>query len=101
MGVNFKRIATMAKQTIDARGGTERLKQDAERLKGIATGPGTAKEKAKAGSDALRQPAPPARGGSTTPGAPRSPGATTPGAPGAPGATTEPHRDATDRPTSR
>jgi hypothetical protein len=55
--VNLKRLTDKAKQTIDARGGTERLKQDAERLKGIATGPGTAKEKARAGSEALRQPA--------------------------------------------
>lgn len=66
----------MAKQTIDARGGTERLKQDAERLKGIATGPGTAKEKAKAGSDALRQPAPPA--GTTGAPAATPPAASTP-----------------------
>jgi hypothetical protein len=63
--VNLKRIADKAKQTIDARGGTERLKQDAERLRGIATGPGTAKEKAKAGSEALRQPAQTTPGGNT------------------------------------
>lgn len=73
MSVNFKRLADKAKQTIDARGGTERLKQDAERLKGIATGPGTAKEKAKAGGDALRQPAPPTGSSPAPPSTPRAP----------------------------
>ena len=78
--MNLKRLADKAKQTIDARGGTERLKADAERLRGIATGPGTAKEKAKAGSDALKEPARPAG----TPPAPAPPAA--------PKATTEPER---------
>lgn len=92
----------MAKKTIDARGGTERLKQDAERLKGIATGPGTAKEKAKAGSDALRQPAPPA--GTTgapapSPPAPAPPAATTPPADATP--TTPPAATPSDRTPSR
>ncbi len=77
--MNLKRLADKAKQTIDARGGTERLKQDAERLKGIATGPGTAKEKAKAGSDALKQPAPPT---ATSPAPPATPRASTEPEPG-------------------
>lgn len=75
----------MTKQTIDARGGTERLKQDAERLKGIATGPGTAKEKAKSGSEALKEPARPAG----TPSAPAPPAT--------PRATTEPERQEHER----
>jgi hypothetical protein len=55
--MDFKRLANRAKRVIDDRGGTERLKQDAERLRGIATGPGTAKDKAKAAGEALKQPA--------------------------------------------
>jgi hypothetical protein len=56
--MNLKRMADKAKRVIDERGGTEQLKQDAERLRGIATGPGTAKEKAKAAGEALKQPSP-------------------------------------------
>ena len=56
--MNFKRMADKAKRLIDDRGGTDQLKQDAERLRGIATGPGTAKEKAKAAGEALKQPSP-------------------------------------------
>lgn len=78
----------MAKKALDARGGTDGLKQDAEKLRDIATGPGTAKEKAKAAGDALREPpAPP-----TAPEPPASapapapvPAAATPPAPKAPG----------------
>jgi hypothetical protein len=46
----------MARQTIADRGGTERLKEDAARLRGIATGPGTGTEKARQAGDALKQP---------------------------------------------
>lgn len=81
----------MAKKTIDARGGTEQLKRDAERLKGIATGPGTAKEKAKAGSEALKQPNRPA--GST------GHAGTPPAPPATPRASTEQERQA-ERPRS-
>ena len=56
--MNFKRMADKAKRLIDDRGGTDKLKQDAERLRNIATGPGTAKEKAKAAGEALKQPSP-------------------------------------------
>lgn len=56
--MDFKRLADKAKRVIDERGGTEQLKDDAERLRGIATGPGTAKDKAKAAGDALKQPSP-------------------------------------------
>lgn len=48
-------MADKAKQAIDDRGGTERLKQEAERLRDIATGPGTAKDKSKAAGDALKR----------------------------------------------
>lgn len=55
--MNFKRLADTAKRAIDDRGGTERLKQDAERLRGIASGPGTTKDKAKRAGDVLKEPA--------------------------------------------
>lgn len=66
--MDFKRLADKAKRVIDDRGGTEQLKHDAERLRGIATGPGTARDKAKAAGDALKQPSP-----RPTPEAPREP----------------------------
>ena len=56
--MNLKRMTDKAKQAIAERGGTERLKEDAERLRGIASGPGTAKDKLKHAGDALRQPRP-------------------------------------------
>jgi hypothetical protein len=56
--MNLKRMADKAKRVIDDRGGTDQLKYDAQRLRGIATGPGTAKEKAKAAGEALKQPSP-------------------------------------------
>jgi hypothetical protein len=56
--MNFKRMADRAKRAIDGRGGTDQLKHDAQRLRGIAMGPGTAKEKAKAAGEALKQPSP-------------------------------------------
>ncbi len=59
--MDLKRLTDRAKQVIDERGGTERLKKDAERLRAIATGPGSARDKAKAAADALKEPAPPAR----------------------------------------
>lgn len=53
--MKWNRIADMAKKTIDSRGGTEGLKRDADKLRDIATGPGTPKEKAKRAADALKQ----------------------------------------------
>lgn len=47
-------LANKAKEVIEERGGTERLRQDAERLRDIASGPGTPQEKAKAAGDALK-----------------------------------------------
>ncbi len=54
--MDFKKLADKAKKTLDERGGTDRLKQDAERLRNIATGPGSARDKAKAATDHLKQP---------------------------------------------
>ena len=54
--MDFKLLTDKAKQAIDERGGTERLKQDAERLRGIAAGPGSVKDKARAAGEAIKQP---------------------------------------------
>ena len=53
--MDLRRLADKAKQAIDERGGPERLKHEAERLKTIATGPGSASEKARAAGDVLKQ----------------------------------------------
>ena len=53
--MDFKRLTSKAKQAIDERGGPERFKQEAERLRTIATGPGSASEKAKAAGDAIKR----------------------------------------------
>jgi hypothetical protein len=52
------RLAGVAKKIIDKRGGTERLKQDVEELKSIATSEGTLEEKARRAAQRLREPAP-------------------------------------------
>ena len=51
----------MARQQIDRRGGTEALKQDAQRLSKIAKGPGSAGDKAKRAADALKEPGAPGK----------------------------------------
>ncbi len=53
--MDFKRLTDKAKQALDERGGPERLKLEAERLRTIATGPGSASEKARAAGDLLKQ----------------------------------------------
>lgn len=70
--MDFKKLTDKAKNAIEKRGGTEALKADLQGLKTVATGPGTAKEKAKAAADALKEPG--KRG-------PDAPAATPPGAP--------------------
>ena len=55
------RLAMMAKQQIDKRGGTEALKQDAQQLSKIAKGPGSAGDKAKRAADALKEPGAPGK----------------------------------------
>lgn len=57
--VNFKNlssIANKAKDAVEKRGGTDTLKQDAGQLKGIAKGPGSLSDKAKAAAQALKHP---------------------------------------------
>lgn len=55
------KLAMMAKQQIDRRGGTEALKKDAQQLSNIAKGPGSAGDKAKRAADALKQPGAPGK----------------------------------------
>lgn len=53
--MKWNRLADQAKKVIDSRGGTDGLKRDAEKLRDIATGQGTAKEKAQRAADHLKQ----------------------------------------------
>ena len=86
--MDFKKLQRMAKNVIDKRGGTEALKADAEELKNIATGPGTASDKAKRAADALKDPG--ANGPDKTADAPVTPPAEASKPPGAPRAATPP-----------
>ena len=54
--VNFRRLTDQAKKIVDKRGGTDALKEDAEELKGIATGKGSLKDKAKEAGEAIKEP---------------------------------------------
>ena len=76
--MDFKRLTDKAKQALDERGGPERLKLEAERLKTIATGPGSASEKARAAGDVLKHAAT-TRPEDTTRGEARREDATRPG----------------------
>ena len=53
--MDFKRLTEKAKQALDERGGPERLRVEAERLKTIATGPGGGGEKARAAGEPREQ----------------------------------------------
>jgi hypothetical protein len=76
MSMDFKKLTQQARRVIDKRGGTESLKQDAQELKDIAAGKGTAKDKAKRAADAIKRPGaePGAESASPTP-PPQQPGA--------------------------
>jgi hypothetical protein len=55
--MNWKtKLALQAKKTIDARGGTESLKEDAQELRDIARGQGSAKDKLRAAAQAIKAP---------------------------------------------
>ena len=54
--VNIKSIADKVKGTVQKRGGTESLKEDAGELKDIASGEGSLADKAKKGADAVKEP---------------------------------------------
>jgi hypothetical protein len=53
--MKWNQLADRAKKVVDGRGGTDGLKRDAEKLREIATGHGTAKEKAQRAADHLKQ----------------------------------------------
>lgn len=53
--MKWNQLADKAKKAVDGRGGTDGLKRDAEKLREIATGRGTAKEKAQRAADHLKQ----------------------------------------------
>ena len=54
--MDLKGLQRKAKQLIDRRGGTDSLKADAEELRDIAKGPGSATDKAKRAAEALKDP---------------------------------------------
>ena len=54
--MDLKRLTDRAKQIIDKRGGTESVKQDADELRGIATGSGSLTDKAKEAVEAVKEP---------------------------------------------
>ena len=57
--MRFGDLVNKAKKVVDQRGGTDALKQDAEELKDIAGGRGTAQDKAKRAAEALKDPGAP------------------------------------------
>ncbi len=57
--MNLKNLFDKGKKIVDERGGVDALKEDAEELKGIATGKGSAADKAKAAAAALKDPGAP------------------------------------------
>jgi hypothetical protein len=54
--MDFRKLSRQAKRIIDKRGGTEALKGDAEELRDIARGPGSAKNKAREAAAAIKEP---------------------------------------------
>jgi len=57
--MDLKALQRKAKQLIDKRGGTDSVKADAEELRDIAKGPGSASDKAKRAAEALKEPGAP------------------------------------------
>ena len=53
---NLSTLANKAKEVVETRGGTDALKQDAAELRGIAKGPGSLTDKARAAAEALKRP---------------------------------------------
>lgn len=86
--MGLRDLTDKAKQAFEERGGTERLKQDGDALKGIARGEGSLSDKAKAGMEKLREPGETGaeRGADPPPPAPTEPHP----APGAPSTSADP-----------
>jgi len=53
---NFRKLAALAKQQIDKRGGTDVAKQDLKEVGDILKGKGSVSDKAKRSAEALKQP---------------------------------------------
>lgn len=68
--MDFNSLKAKAKSLFEQRGGTPALKEDAQELKDIATGPGSLADKGKAAAEALKDPGapgpPPAEPGEPT-----------------------------------
>jgi hypothetical protein len=54
--MKLSNLFNKAKKTIDDRGGMDALKADAEELKGVATSKGSLTDKAKAATEAIKEP---------------------------------------------
>lgn len=54
--MKLNRIADMARQAIDKRGGMDALRQDLNEVRDVATGRGSLRDKARAAAEALKQP---------------------------------------------
>jgi hypothetical protein len=54
--MNLGQLASRARELVQKRGGVDSLKQDAEELRDIASGPGSTSDKAKAAAGALKEP---------------------------------------------
>lgn len=57
--MDFKKLTDRAKDVVEKRGGSDGLKRDAAKLKNIAAGEGSLKDKAKAAGDAMKDPGAP------------------------------------------
>ena len=53
--VNFKKLADRARDVVEQQGGTDALKEKAQRMKEAASGPGSASDKAKAAAQIARE----------------------------------------------
>jgi hypothetical protein len=53
--MKWNQLADKAKKVVDGRGGTDGLKRDADKLREIATGQGSAKDKAQRAAEHLKQ----------------------------------------------
>jgi hypothetical protein len=69
--MDLNRLFRRAKKVVDDRGGTKALKEDAQELADVAKQRGSVGDKAKAATEALKDPGAP---GGERPGEPRPPG---------------------------
>jgi hypothetical protein len=57
--MDLNRLFRRAKKVVEDRGGSDALKKDAEEVAGVAKGPGSLADKAKAAGEALKDPGAP------------------------------------------